>query len=124
MFAADVSLLSPNMSTAFLNSASQFSCEAYCHESLVVAWLLNGSFLGHLGNSYVQCVTMVNNSCISTLELVPESLDPFTVQCAAVYVCDPGVTGCRPRVCYSPPMHVNIEGKSVHIIAVILCEYI
>lgn len=58
----------------------------------------------------VQCSSNVN-SYTDTLKVVTDSLDPFTVQCAAVYVhvCnqDDDVTGCRSRVYYSQTIHLE-----------------
>ncbi len=125
------SLLVPNMSSVPLGHVSHFSCEVYCHESLLVTWLLNGTFLSELGlfsgmpgvtlrsDRALQCSANRPNMAsmyTATLEVFPESLDPFTVQCAAVYVCGDGdeATECRSRVCYGPLIHVEGEGPVLY----------
>ena len=60
------------------------------------------------------------NTFTTMLEVFPASPSPFTVQCAAVRVCDlPGggdatdeAYMCSPRACYGPLTYV--EGMNVH----------
>lgn len=118
--AAVVALSGPNTST--LNITSRFSCTCFCHESLLVAWLINGSFRRSPQHATMtirdhteQCPSSENHGT-NVLEVLTTSLHPFTVQCAAVHVHvfnqdGDDVTGCRTRVYYSQTVHV--EGKQV-----------
>lgn len=128
------SLLGPNTSTIPLNRASQFPCEVFCHEWLLVTWLINGSFLDNTqlrshvvstrSDHAVRCSSNESaaNMFTDTLEVLADFLDHFTVQCVAVSVCDqPGdgeVAGCRPSVCYSQLIHV--EGTLWALIVTVL----
>ena len=47
-----------------------------------------------------------NGIFTATLTALPRLLDLFTVQCAAVHVCDDGEP-CRHRVCYGKEVHVE-----------------
>lgn len=122
-------LQSPNTSIVRRNQVNQFNCEVHCHDSLLVTWQLNETFLSELGPSSgmprVVSLSNYDHQCSpasagaesvynSTLEVIPETLDPFTVQCIALHVCDgPGDSGdytrCRPTVCYG--QLTNVEGE-------------
>ena len=101
----------------------QFSCRAgYCHKSLVLVWLFNGSVPEGQRNSLLRVGSSGSNEnitdCTNTLDVLPDFLNPFTVQCVAVYVCDPAnadVSGCHPRVCHSPLLQVTTDGKILYV---------
>ena len=108
-------LVFPSLNTS--NVSSQFFCDAFCQQSLTT-WLINGSFLSHFSSSQLTAITSSNHdvqcssnqdSYTSVLEVHADLLDPFTVQCAAVYVCGQAddVASCTPKVCYSQAIHVE-----------------
>lgn len=95
-------------------------CEAICDESLLLAWVINGTFLNHRGNDisetrssyFHQCGENGSSMYTESLEVaVYKQLAPFTVQCVGLCVCRENsmATNCTARTFYSQTIYV--EGK-------------
>ena len=117
LFSLVTTLLSPNKS--LFGAPSLFTCEALCDGSLLLAWLINETFLSHRenvfssltrSNYFQQCGSNGSNTYTEILEVVAtERVAPFTVQCVGLCVCgeDSKVTNCSARTLYSPAIHVE-----------------
>ena len=114
-----VSLRGPNFLN--LNSAGQFACATFCSAeiSLLVAWFINGTVYRNRTLTAGPVATRISHSCLTgegsmpdILDVIPQSLHSFTLQCAAIYLPDKDELSSdwSARVYYS--QEVLVEGMA------------